>query len=150
MAVFPKDVHRIYIDYTNGCNMTDLLEISKNLGIKRRASTLAFLVKNLYECFLQRDCANITINPLIFTKDRHFSAANPRITIDARSHYRQAEILAAFDMTQMSSQERYAHNCNLRYASRDRGGNIGMITNGHGASMALCDLIGAYGGKTAN
>ena len=52
----------------------------------------------------------------------------------------------------MSSQERIAVNANLRFATRreDEGGNIGMITNGQGASMALDDLIGQYGGRTAN
>ena len=150
LALNPADVHRLHIDYSSGADLKQLLVIGENLGIERRASTLAFLVKNLYECFLQRDCENITINPLVFTKQRRFRAANPRITIDPKSHYRQAEILSSFDITQMSPQERIAQNANLRYASRREGGNIGMITNGIGASMAIDDLIASYGGRTAN
>ena len=50
----------------------------------------------------------------------------------------------------MTPQERLAQNCNLRYASRQDGGSIGMITNGMGASMAIDDLITQFGGKTAN
>ena len=134
-------MHRLHIDYSQGADLKKLLVIGNHLGIERRASTLAFLVKNLYECFLQRDCELITINPLIFTKQRRFRAANPRITIDPRSHYRQAELLSAFDITQMSPQERIAQNVGLAYASRREGGNIGMIANGVGASMALDDLI---------
>ena len=150
LALNPEDVHRLHVDYSKGADLTKLLVIGDNLGIERRSSTLAFLVKNLYECFLQRDCEHITINPLIFTKQRRFRAANPRITIDPKSHYRQAELLASFDITQMSPQERIAHNAGLAYASRRDGGNIGMIANGVGASMALDDLIASFGGKTAN
>ena len=72
------------------------------MGIAARAHTLSFLVKNLFECFEQRDCENITINPLIYTKQKKFLAANPRITIDPRSHYRQAEILCSYDYSQMT------------------------------------------------
>ena len=117
-----------------------------NLGIHRRASTLAFLIKNLYECFLQRDCEAILINPLIFTQERKFRAANPRIKIDPKSYYRQAELLTSLDLSQMDTNRRIAHNNNLRYTHHHRSGNIGIIANGEGANLALGDLISQHGG----
>ena len=86
------------------------------------------------------------------TPNKEFYCANPRITVDPRSHYRQAEILTQYDLTQMSSQERIAQNANLKFSTRghQEGGNIGQITNGTGASMALDDLIASFGGRTAS
>ena len=104
----PDSVRKLQIDYGKGPNLKDLLEISENLQIERRGSTLAFLVKNLYECFLQRDAVSISVAPLIVTEEKLFYCANPRITVDPRSHYRQASILTQFDPTQMSAQERIA------------------------------------------
>ena len=87
-ALHPADIFELHIDQTKTIDIKELLVIGENLGIAARAHTLSFLVKNLFECFEQRDCENITINPLIYTKQKKFLAANPRITIDPRSHYR--------------------------------------------------------------
>ena len=86
---YPDDIYKIYVDFKKGLNLIDLLRIAPDLGLSRaHASTLAFIVKNLYECFVQRDCDRITVNPLIFTKDDEFCAANPRVYIDPKAHYR--------------------------------------------------------------
>ena len=52
MANHPRDVHKIHIEYAEGLDLKDLLHIGEDVGIERRCSTLAFLTKNLYECFL--------------------------------------------------------------------------------------------------
>jgi len=46
-----------------------LLKVADDLGIKDKQSSLVFLIKNLYEAFVQRDGLRIEINPLIFGKD---------------------------------------------------------------------------------
>ena len=92
-ALHPDDLHRLHIDQTKAIDIKELLVIGQNLGLGEKSHTLSFLVKNLFECFEQRDCESVTINPLIYTKQQKFFAANPRITIDPNSHYRQAEIL---------------------------------------------------------
>ena len=66
------------IDYEKGLNLMELQTISKNLGVAN-SSKLAFLFRNLYECFKQRDCERIEISPLVYTKDGEFRAANARI-----------------------------------------------------------------------
>ena len=89
MEKYPEDLHKIYIDYKKGISMIDLLQMAPKMGMSYKlSSTLAFIVKNLYECFVQRDCDMITVNPLIFTKDGNFVAANPRVFIDKNAHYR--------------------------------------------------------------
>ena len=89
MEKYPEDIYKIYVDYKKGVSMIDLLQIAPNMGVSQDlSSTLAFIVKNLYECFVQRDCDKITVNPLIYTKQGEFCAANPRVYIDPNAHYR--------------------------------------------------------------
>ncbi len=39
----------------------------------------------------------IAINPLIYTKDGEFKAANTKVHIDYDAYYRQSEIYSMFD-----------------------------------------------------
>lgn len=78
-------------------------------------SKLAFLIKNCFECFIQRDCSQILLNPVIFTKDRQFRAANPIIEIDDNSLYRQAEMYILDDSAQVENLQRIAALHNLKY-----------------------------------
>lgn len=66
-----------------------LLKVADDLGIKDKQSSLVFLIKNMYEAFVQRDALRIEINPLIFGKDQKFYAANCQVKIDPDAIYRQ-------------------------------------------------------------
>ena len=48
--------------------MATLLNVAKDLGMAEQQSTLVFLIKNLYECFIQRDAKKVMINPLVLTR----------------------------------------------------------------------------------
>ena len=63
-------------------------QVATDLGITEKQSNLSFIIKNMYECFLQRDALEITINPLIFCEDNTFRAANMKVEIDPDSYYR--------------------------------------------------------------
>ena len=84
----PRSVHYIHVDYIKGLAFKDLMQVSVHLDIPNCESKLAFLIMNAYECFIQRDCYDLSINPLVFTKDKKFRAANPRMEIDESSLYR--------------------------------------------------------------
>ena len=72
--------------------MKSLVQVAKKLGIARKESSLAFKIKNLYECFKQRDILQLTVNPLMMTKKEKFIAANVSILMDPYSTFRQAEM----------------------------------------------------------
>ena len=147
----PRNVHRIHVDYIKGLAFADVMQVSVNLGIPNCESKLAFLIMNAYECFIQRDCYDLTINPLVYTKCNKFRAANPRMEIDENSLYRQSEILALIDNAQINTLERIASFNELRYKKlNDEEGNIGLITNGKGLSMATIDIVESMHGKPAN
>ena len=97
--LFPHDIYQIHIDFIKGVSFKELMKVATNLQLPYVSSKLAFLIRNLYECYVQRDCKEVLINPLVFTKDEMFRAANPRMNIDDNSLYRQAEMMNLYDNT---------------------------------------------------
>jgi succinyl-CoA synthetase beta subunit len=56
-------------------------------------------MKSLYDCFMDKDCDMIEINPLITTKDGKVLAADSKVTIDDNAAYRQEELSKMEDLT---------------------------------------------------
>lgn len=135
-----------------GVDLTDLYQVSQKMGLDPRYDgTMAFLVRNMFELFIVRDCSEVAIHPLILTKEGTFRAANPKMKIDSKSYYRQSELLSKFDFTQMDKLQRLAFSLNLRYEKiADPHGNIGLMTNGWGLSLATQSQLKEFGGATAN
>ena len=57
-------------------------------------------MKALYDCFVEKDCDMVEINPLITTKDGKVMAADTKVTIDSNASFRQKELAEAEDITQ--------------------------------------------------
>ena len=109
---------------------------------------MVFFFKHIFDCFVERDCDLIEINPLVLTTDGHILAADSKITIDDNAVFRQAEIKSEEDTSQQNYKERIAHSFNLNYIYI--GGNIGCLVNGAGLAMATMDIVKQYGGNPAN
>lgn len=105
-------------------------------------------MKNLYDCFMANDCDMVEINPLITTHDGKVLAADSKITIDSNAAYRQKELAAMEDLTQMNPKEAQAAKFDLNYIHI--GGNIGCLVNGAGLAMSTMDIIKLHGGDPAN
>lgn len=86
---FPESINKIFIDAVKGIEVNDVTQVAKDLGIVHKQSSLVFLIKNLYECFVQRDLLQITVNPLILKKNQDFTAGNVAIYVDPSALYRQ-------------------------------------------------------------
>jgi succinyl-CoA synthetase beta subunit len=51
---------------------------------------MVFLLKHMYDCYVQRDAEIIEINPLVLTKKGDIVAADTKVIIDDNAIYRQA------------------------------------------------------------
>lgn len=105
-------------------------------------------MKHVYDCFIEKDCDMIEINPLVLTKQGEVLAADSKITVDDNAKFRQKEIAAEEDHTQDNYKERIAKEFDLNYIHI--GGNIGCLVNGAGLAMSTMDIIKHYGGNPAN
>lgn len=45
-------------------------------------------MKHMHDCFFEKDCDLIEINPLVLTEEGHIMAADSKITIDDNAVFR--------------------------------------------------------------
>ena len=90
----------------------------------------------------------IEINPLVVTKSGEIVVIDCKMTFDENSLYRQRLVEELRDDDEMDALELEASRHNLNYVKLE--GNIGLMVNGAGLSMATMDIITHYGGKSAN
>lgn len=106
------------------------------------------MFKRIYDTFLKNDCDMIEINPMVLTNIGSVLAADAKITIDSNAEFRQKELVASEDKSQINKQELIAEKHDLNYIHI--GGNIGCLVNGAGLAMSTMDIIKLYGGEPAN
>ena len=56
-------------------------------------------MKHLYDCFMEKDCDLIEINPLVLTSEGSVIAADSKIVIDDNAVFRQKDLKAEEDTT---------------------------------------------------
>jgi succinyl-CoA synthetase beta subunit len=144
----PEKIFKIHVNTATGPEVDDLIKAAHNLGIPHLKSQLVFFMKNLYDCFMEKDCDLIEVNPLVVTKQNQVMAADSKVTIDDNAAFRQTEIKQTEDTSQQNAKEKIAHEFDLNYIHI--GGNIGCLVNGAGLAMATMDIIKLYGGNPAN
>jgi succinyl-CoA synthetase beta subunit len=64
----PEQIFKMQVDINKGLCIDKLSEVAKNLGIEEQKSQVVFLMKHVYDCFVEKDCDMIEINPLVLTK----------------------------------------------------------------------------------
>ena len=120
-----------------------------NLGLSGQAAKKA--QKNLlsiYKAFTSLDAAMIEINPLAVTKDDEVLVLDCKASFDDNALYRQRQVAEMKDENEYDPLELEAARHDLNYVKLD--GNIGLMVNGAGLSMATMDIIKYYGGEAAN
>ena len=144
----PSKIFKLPVNPFSGPDVEDLMKAAEQLGIPEQKNHLVWLMKSVYDCFMEKDCDMIEINPLITTKDGKLMAADSKITIDDNAVFRQKDLKAMEDVTQMNAKETHAAHYDLNYIYI--GGNIGCLVNGAGLAMSTMDIIKLYGGEPAN
>ncbi len=106
------------------------------------------VMKNLYRCFIEKDCSIAEINPLAITTEGELIALDAKLSFDSNALYRQPDVLALRDKREEDEKEIEASEHGLSYISLT--GSIGCLVNGAGLAMATMDIIKHYGGSPAN
>ncbi len=101
----------------------------------------------LYEIFKKYDCELVEINPLAMNNEDELTAIDAKIIIDDSALYRQKEFQARAEK-EMNEFEKMAVEKGFNYVEHD--GDIGIISNGAGLTMATMDMVQLYGGRPAN
>ncbi len=101
------------------------------------------VMHSLFKMFVEMDAELVEVNPLAKTTDGQIVAADSKVTINDSALFRHPEF-----------QQRDQSLTDLEQEARDQGvalieldGNIGVIANGAGLTMATLDALSHYGGK---
>jgi succinyl-CoA synthetase beta subunit len=86
--MYPDDMHQIKVDYLKGIDMVQLLNVASHLGIEHQKSQLTFIIKHLYDLFIDRDLDIVEINPLILTDEHKLCVASTHMKINDNSRWR--------------------------------------------------------------
>ena len=105
-------------------------------------------VRGLFDLFLEKDCSQVEINPMIVTKEGDLFAIDGKVNFDDNALYRHPEIAVLRDPEEEDERERAAKEIDLAYVGLD--GSIGCMVNGAGLAMATLDMIHHCGGTPAN
>ena len=135
----PEALSRVYVD-PSFVTLPDF--IVRNV-IGTSPKEIGKIVRDLFAVFKSKDAILAEINPLVMTP-KGILAADGKIIIDDNSLARQG-ISENRDLT---VREAEAEKHGFSYVELD--GNIGVIGNGAGLTMATLDIISHYQGKAAN
>lgn len=118
--------------------------VSSFLGLgKEQAAQMAEVVRKLYALVVSEDAELAEINPLVITKDGKVVAGDAKVTVDSDALFRHREYEGMEeDLTPLEAK---AKELDIAFVQLD--GNIGVIANGAGLTMATLDSLNTFGGK---
>jgi len=140
-----EELVRMNLDVTVGMQQFVTREVTRRLGVTGSiAQQIADILCKLYRLFVDMDAELVEINPLAISGEKVI-AADAKITIDDDALFRQSALPYVEERT---ATEKKAHELGLSYVELD--GDIAVMANGAGITMATLDLIQYYGGAAAN
>jgi succinyl-CoA synthetase beta subunit len=150
-AKTPDRIVRHLVDPLRGLRGYHARLVAKRLGYGgRKMLQFAAIVEGLYKLALEMDAELTEINPLAEIEDG-FMAADARLNVDNNALFRHSELeerlLESF-RGELTEREMEARSQGLTYVELD--GDIGVIGNGAGLTMATLDTVMLHGGRAAN
>jgi len=114
------------------------------LGLEKEiAGQVASIARSVYDLFRKEDAELVEINPLVVTEDGRVVAGDAKLVIDDNAEYRHPEY-ANLDQDR-TPLEQEAHEKGIVFIQLE--GDIGVIANGAGLTMATLDALSLKGGK---
>ena len=116
--------------------------VSKLKLEKEEGKGVAKVISKIYKLFREYDCELVEINPLIISKDGEVMALDSKVNINDDALYRHPDIVA--EDVELTPLEKDAKNKGIAFIQLD--GNIGVIANGAGLTMATLDALTHFKG----
>jgi len=147
-AKSPEKIVRYSVDPLTGLRSYHAISIAKSLGYTgKKMQQLSDIIQRLNRVSYEMDAELTEINPLIETAEG-FIAADARLNVDNNALYRHKELEAKFLESfegELTPREMEARAMDLIYVEMN--GDIGIIGNGAGLTMATRDTVMLYGGR---
>ncbi|NJD06977.1 MAG: ADP-forming succinate--CoA ligase subunit beta [Methylococcaceae bacterium] len=148
-ASHPEQILTCKVDPAAGLQPYQCRDLAFALDLAgEQIAALAKVMQGMYRLFLDKDCSQIEINPLIVTDDDKLLALDGKINLDDNALYAHPDLAEMRDPSQEDSKELAAREHDLNYVTLS--GNIGCMVNGAGLAMATMDEVKLHGGQPAN
>lgn len=118
-------------------------DIVRSLSLRQQEAQVGYVVRRLWNLFVDMDCELVEVNPLVLTEDERLVATDAKVVINDDSLYRHPEI----------GTEDHCADTIVAEARKERmsfvrmEGDIGVMANGAGLTMATMDEVASQGGK---
>jgi len=148
-AKSPMEIISTHVDVVRGIREHEVRRLVKEIGLAGNAlADFAAAVHKLYVIFRQLDAWTVEVNPFALTKDRGLIALDAVIEIDDDALYRHRELQHLLREPQESTRlEDEARKAGFAYVEMD--GDIGVLGNGAGLTMATLDIVQRFEGQPA-
>ncbi len=145
----PEKIAKVSVDTTTGFMAFHGRKLAKALELTPEQTKAAVpFFANIYRCFMEMDCSQVEINPLILTKQGELLALDAKFNFDDNALFRHKDVVEMRDIKEENAQDVEASKYDLAYIALE--GNIGCLVNGAGLAMATMDIIKLHGGSPAN
>jgi succinyl-CoA synthetase beta subunit len=137
---------KLFIDPLTGIQPFHLRLVSKFL-LGEFNKDLMTLVKNLFNLVVERDLLLAEINPLALLEDGTVVALDAKVIVDGNSEIRQ-DLTSYYEYKSLLTEgEKLGKKYGFSYVPLI--GDVGVMGNGAGLTMATLDLVDYYGGSPA-
>jgi succinyl-CoA synthetase beta subunit len=133
------------VDLSFGLPAFLVRDITRAMGLTGTvAEQVQDILGKLYGVFRARDAELVEVNPLVVSGER-VVAADARLNVDDSALFRHPDLPQVEEGTPL---EQKVRRIGLAYVELD--GDIAIMANGAGMSMATLDAVQYYGGRPAN
>jgi succinyl-CoA synthetase beta subunit len=142
----PAKMFKAALDPLVGLRPYHLRAVSLFLALpKDIAGKLEGVVETLWKIYRDLDATLIEVNPTAITRSGDVVCADSKIVIDNDALFRHPEF--EHELEDISPLEAKAKAEGISFVQLD--GDIGVIANGAGLTMATLDMLARYGGRPA-
>jgi succinyl-CoA synthetase beta subunit len=149
----PESVVKENVDSLLGLTDFQARRIAKKIGLTGRdMRSFSAYILSLFRIMHRYDASLVEINPLVYSSEKQFVAADAKIILDDNAFFRNRELQTRFQSGKEMPEE---EGIELRKAQIERAeiptyieldGNMGIISDGAGTGMLTFDLTRDCGG----
>ncbi len=144
----PERLRRRNVDVRGTFEPPDAAEMVAGLGLGHAEAAVADALVKLYRVYRAHDAELVEINPLAVREDGAVIALDCKLVVDDSGLVRQALLAERGTPDRLTALEHRGQALGLKYIELD--GDIGLLANGAGLTMATMDVIAQHGGRPAN
>ncbi|MFW9828170.1 MAG: succinate--CoA ligase subunit beta [Candidatus Thorarchaeota archaeon] len=148
VAIFnPETIIKEHFSIQEGLSDVISNRVALKLGLSNSPlDFMIFIFKKLWELILNLEAELVEINPLVLTPSG-FIAVDGKIIVDDNAVFRQP-LIQELQKKKLSDLEKLAKDAGFSFVELE--GDIGILANGAGLTMALLDVLSELGLKPAN